>query len=499
MKKTFQFIFAIFLLTNYSPAQISENVQEYLHKRNDAIAKDSAMRLGAQIILSPDEKDVDNFLSKLRTEYLLNAGWKFPPAFYFYRFRNMIDTSRVFDIIRMMPKGGLLHSHSSAVGSPEWIIKKASYMDNLYMFTGATENNNVYGTLGFYSPGNEPEGYRLVSELRNADPDFDSKLRKLLFLDESDFQNPDIWVRFEEIFTRQGKLLSYYPVFIEHNLVMIDSLISDNVQHLEMRTFLGGVYNLDGKRYNPEEVLNLYKMILDSARKTHPEFSMKLIRSGYRGWNKENVLNYMIETIQLRKKYPDFLKGFDLVGEEDAGHTTLFFIDEFLKRDSLERAYGIDLPFYFHDGESTLPTDSNLYDAVLLNSRRIGHGINLFRFPYLFELIKEKNIALEVCPLSNQILGYVDNLRMHPASEYINRGIPITISSDDPQLFDYTGLSYDFWTAYMAWNLGLAQLKQIALNSIIYSAMTESEKQKALAHFNGEWERFIGRLRGIVN
>ena len=211
------------------------------------------------------------------------------------------------------------------------------------------------------------------------------------------------------------------------------------------------------------------------------------------------VLSYMVETIKLRKKYPDFMMGFDLVGEEDAGHTTLYFIDEFLKRDSLEKVYGIDLPYYFHDGESTLPTNDNMYDAVLLNSRRIGHGFNLFRFPELFGLIIEKGISLEVCPLSSQILGYANNLRMHPASEYINRGIPVTISSDDPQLFDYTGLSYDYWSAYMAWNLNLAQIKQLALNSINYSTMNDSEKKTALKHFNIEWENWIDNVNSMSN
>lgn len=498
MKKTIlSLVTIIFAINCYS--QDSEHLyNEYVKKRSETVAIDDAMKDGSAIILTENERTVEEYLSTLRDEFIDNADGSFPPAYYFYRYRNIIDTSRILGILRLMPKGGLLHCHSSAIGSPDWLMKKALHMDNLYMYTGETAGGNVYGSLGFYKTGAQPPGYELVAELRKSRPDFDAELQSLLFINESDFLNPNIWVRFEEIFTRQGDLLKYYPLFMEYNRVTIDSLIADNVQHLEIRTFLSSVYDLDGAKYDNEQVLNLYRDLLDSVRLEHPEFNLKLIRSGYRGWDRPGVLGYMEQTIALRKKYPDFLMGFDLVGEEDAGHTTYFFIKEFLKRDSLEKVYGIDLPFYFHDGESTLPTDDNLYDAVLLDSRRIGHGINLFRYPVLFDKIKKQGIALEVCPLSNQILGYVENLRMHPAAEYINRGIPLTISSDDPQLFDYTGLSYDYWSAYMAWNLSLAQMKQIALNSLLYSAMNETEKQTAIAHFEKEWDVWINKVMSMV-
>ena len=157
----------------------------------------------------------------------------------------------------------------------------------------------------------------------------------------------------------------------------------------------------------------------------------------------------------------------------------------------MEKVYNVELPFYFHDGESTLPSDINLYDAILLHTKRIGHGVNLFRFPTLEKIANDENICVEVSPLSNQILGYVQNLRMHPASGYINKGIPIAISSDDPQIFNYKGLTYDFWSAYMAWELDLRQLKIITLNSLVYSALTPDERDKAIKYFLDEWDNWV--------
>ena len=51
-------------------------------------------------------------------------------------------------------------------------------------------------------------------------------------------------------------------------------------------------------------------------------------------------------------------------------------------------------------------------------------------------LAKEKDIALEVCPISNQVLKLVDDIRNHPIVELIQDGnFPIVISPDDPGMY----------------------------------------------------------------
>ena len=69
---------------------------------------------------------------------------------------------------------------------------------------------------------------------------------------------------------------------------------------------------------------------------------------------------------------------------------------------------------FLHAGESTNRTNSELYDAILLGTNRIGHGFNLIMHPNLIELVKKNNICIESCPVSNKVLGYVHDLRTHP-------------------------------------------------------------------------------------
>jgi len=72
-----------------------------------------------------------------------------------------------------------------------------------------------------------------------------------------------------------------------------------------------------------------------------------------------------------------------------------------------------------------------MMDAILLNTKRIGHAFALPKHPQLWSTIKKRNIAIEVNPISNQVLGFVWDLRNHPASFLIAENFPIVISSDD--------------------------------------------------------------------
>lgn len=475
--------------TTVNLSKLKNDRKNYFHSRNILYNADSLLTVGYNIPLSDKELKVSAYLTSLQKDFIKTTGKDFPPSNFFYEGKSMIDTNRVYQILRKMPKGGLLHVHPSAGGSAEWIVKNLTYMDNCYMYT-SKEGSVRYGAMRFFNPDSVPSGWQSMKLLRDENKITDDTIVAMLTFDETDKGNKKIWMDFESIFRRLD-LLFYEPAFRLFIRSVFDSLIADGSQYMELRAGFGSLYDINGKTYSLEDCILIYKEIIADVKKVHPEFDAKIILADFRGAPKERVKKNLMATYNLRKKYPNLVLGYDQVSEEDRWNKTSYYLNEFFSIDSLSKKNGDPLPYYFHDGESTLPSNDNLIDAVMLNTRRIGHGINLFRFPILELAVKKKQIALEVCPLSNQILGYVQDLRMHPASGYIKRNIPLTLNTDDPQIFNYNGLTYDFWTAFMAWELDLKTIKKLALNSIIYSGMSENEKADALKYFNRKWDEFI--------
>jgi len=103
----------------------------------------------------------------------------------------------------------------------------------------------------------------------------------------------------------------------------------------------------------------------------------------------------------------------------------------------------------------------------------------------------EAGIPLEICPISNQLLGYTPDLREHPAVTLIREGVRISINPDDPAIFQSNGVTCDWVVAVLAWDLTLADVKRLILNSIEDAAMTDGEKLDLLRRWQTEWDAFI--------
>ena len=140
------------------------------------------------------------------------------------------------------------------------------------------------------------------------------------------------------------------------------------------------------------------------------------------------------------------------------------------------------------------PSDRFQVDAVLLGTQRIGHGYALIKHPGVLELVKRQGIAVEVNPISNQVLRLVSDTRNHPAAVFFSDNYPVVISSDDPSFWEAKPLSHDFFVAF----LGIASsrqdlrlLKRLAMNSIQFSAMTDEEKAVAMQKWTSAWDLFV--------
>jgi adenosine deaminase CECR1 len=451
------------------------DVASYHQARKRLIQQERARGLGGNLVLTPAEESANRRLMILKQAELDRTRAYFPPAHSFLaeKTKQVIAGSPIMEVMRRLPKGGVLHAHGSAMGDYRWLVTEATSRPDCYIYVGAAMTP-PRGTLRLaeQSPG---DGWHLVSELRAQAADataFDDAIHRSLTLGEEDLSAADIWEEFAAIFRRASGLLANRSVHSAYWRHVLDGLIDENVQYLESRT-----PPIDDE-------------IVREIRKRDPSFDIKFIPAAGRSSGRERVaqgLNYVVEQ---RVNDPERVKGFDLVEEEDRTNTNLFYIEQLLAARREAERRGVTLPFYLHSGESNWAENENLYDAILLGVSRIGHGIALIKHPLLMEIVKARGIAIEVCPISNQILGYVSDLRNHPAVHYINAGMPVILSPDDPGIMRHS-LSHDFYAAFMAWGLDLRSLKQLAMNSLIYSAMNPGEKQRALAVWAWRWDAFI--------
>jgi adenosine deaminase CECR1 len=455
-----------------------ENVDAYMKVREKLIQAELAMRIDAGIKLGPEEEEANHRLMILKQAEIERTREYFPPAHSFLesRTRQLIDQSPILEIMRRMPKGGILHGHGLAMGDFRWLVKHATYLQNCYIYQGKEEPPRQGSMkISMKPPG---DGWRLVSDLRKAADhveEFDEGLCRSVTLGEEDLGLPDTWAEFRKCFARSVGLFSD-EIWSDFCRKMLRDMIRENVQYVETRGDIGD------------------QKIIEEIQRDNPEFEVKYIFFSRRSASRESIAKSLAQALDERAANPDLFIGFDLTDEEDKEHTNLFYINELLDARHKAEQRNITLPLYLHSGESNWTENENVIDAILLDARRIGHGLALFKHPLLMQIVKDRGMAIEVCPISNQVLGYVADLRNHPAVLYINSGLPVVICPDDPGIWKCT-FSYDFYAAFMGWGLDLKCLKQLAMNSLVYSAMDPEEKERALESWRKKWTEFITWLK----
>ena len=132
-----------------------------------------------------------------------------------------------------------------------------------------------------------------------------------------------------------------------------------------------------------------------------------------------------------------------------------------------------------HAGEEGPP--EYIWQALdLLSVKRIDHGVRCLEDLRLVDRLREEQIPLTVCPLSNIKLKVFQNMSQHNLKHLLNAGLLAMINSDDPAYFGgYLGENY--YQCAHALQLSWQELKTLASNSFIASRMQEHEKNSYLA------------------
>ncbi|KAL6803305.1 Metallo-dependent hydrolase [Trichoderma sp. SZMC 28013] len=467
---------------------------------------------------------------------------------------DIINKTKLFGIASKMPKGAHLHIHFNACLPPSVLLGIAKGMDRMFVSStlplihkvgGEDEYENfnkceiqfsimnherVENKLGNLFFANYISGHMMkFSDFRDQFSTYYNKvpvdewlLHKLMF-EEQEAHHPfqtaaGAWEKFNGRTRMMKGLFNYETAYREYTRKCLADFVRDNIQYAEIRpNFMStnqlytddgnGTINNEGimkiiideveqfQKGMAEERMAKERMAKEGMAKESQFFGgLKVIYCTPRSMDRKNVQEALKECIEFKKKWPQWIAGFDLVGEEAKGHPIKAFGDELLEFRRECDKQNLDIPFLFHCGETLdmgTDTDGNLVTALLLQSKRIGHGFALAKHPLIMQAMKAEGICLELCPISNEILGLTPRVGGHSMYQLLANNVHCTVSSDNGALFR-SSLSHDFYQVMVGKaDMGLFGWKQLAMWSIDHACLNEKERENMKYEWNQQWNVFL--------
>lgn len=274
---------------------------------------------------------------------------------------------------------------------------------------------------------------------------------------------------------------SYLRAPADYQLVakrMAEQLMAQNVVYAEV-TLSVGVMLL-----RKQDVAANYRAIreavapFEAARGSHPGLRIQWIFDAVRQFGPAAAMDVAHAAAEMRG---ESVVAFGMGGNELAIPTV-----EFCEVYSYADAH--DLRLLIHAGEIGEP-DSVRESIALLGAQRIGHGIAAARDAEVLRLLRERSVTLEICPTSNLRTGALARqigftapaMRDHSLPKILRAGVPVTISTDDPAMFQ-TDLSSEY-AALLEMDLSAAEILQVAETSFTAAFLPPADKTALLEAF----------------
>jgi adenosine deaminase len=143
-----------------------------------------------------------------------------------------------------------------------------------------------------------------------------------------------------------------------------------------------------------------------------------------------------------------------------------------------ERARELGFHTMAHAGEAAGP--ESVWSAIRdLQVERIGHGTRAGEDPALLDYLIKEEVSLDMCPLSNVKTAVVPDLAAHPVKSFFDRGVVVTINTDDPKMFG-NSLAEEFLLLESVLNFNVNDIRRLTENAIRASWLPDDEKEKLL-------------------
>ncbi len=332
------------------------------------------------------------------------------------------------DFIKGIPKAEL-HLHIEGTFEPE------------LMFEIAKRNNKKIK-------------YQSVEELRRA-YDFDNL---------QDFLN---------IYYESAGVLIEEQDFYDMTWAYFKKVHSQNVIHAEI-FFDPQTHTERGIEFRT--VVNGIQRALEDAQ-NKLGISSKLIMCFLRHLDEEAAM----KTLAAALHYKDLITAVGLDSSE-AGHPPSQFQRVF------ERAKNEGFLTVAHAGEEG-PAEYVWQALDLLKVSRVDHGNHALDDEKLVQELVHRKMPLTVCPLSNLKLKVIKDLKKHPLKVMMDKGLLVTINSDDPAYFDGY-INENYLAIAQALNLPKEAIYQLAKNSFHASFLNENTKQ----HMVSKIDQYVRRI-----
>lgn len=255
-------------------------------------------------------------------------------------------------------------------------------------------------------------------------------------------------------------------------LRLAESLQRQNVLYAEVTLSIGVMI-----RRNQDPAAN-FVALRDAAAKV-PGLKLKYIWDAVRQWGAAPAME--VARLAAAMRSPDIIAYG--IGGDELGLPTVDLrpVYDFVASRGMHRL--------IHAGEIGGP-EIVRESVELLGAERIGHGIAVMRDERTMDFIAAKNIPLEVCPTSNlrtgalarQVGRATAGYEQHPLPSFFRRGLPVTLSSDDPAMFETT-VSDEYRHMHRV-GLTAVELVGLAEASFQHSFLPPEEKRAMLQKFH---------------
>ena len=249
---------------------------------------------------------------------------------------------------------------------------------------------------------------------------------------------------------------------------MIHRLSQQGVRHAEVYISVGIIL-----RFKQQITVDEMMAAVERGRiRAEADFGTTVlwIFDAVRHFGAEEAAVVFHKAAELKQHYPSII-GIGIGGDEARGPAAGF-------KELYAEAKAAGLHLTVHAGESVPAT--SIWSAINIGAERLGHALSAVDDPELLDILAEKQIPLELNVTSNLRTGCCKSIDTHPVRHYFERGLMITLNSDDPPMFG-ADLLDEYETVQREFEFTNEQMRELAANSVEASFLPPARKIALLA------------------